>query len=66
MSCLIEIAKKKGVYKEPPYLYEPNKKAIQKFELYSFIQHEGEINQGHYSAYAKNNDQWYFFNDKKV
>lgn len=33
------------------------------YELVSFVQHGGSMNGGHYNAYIKYNDQWYFCDD---
>lgn len=66
MSCFIDSAKKKCIYENPAYPLHPNLHPIQKFELYAFIHHRGELNNGHYMAYAKKDGRWYLFNDKIV
>jgi len=36
------------------------------YELYGVVEHEGTVNRGHYTAYVKVDDQWYFANDGRV
>lgn len=36
------------------------------FHLYGVINHHGSLGGGHYTAYAKNNDNWYVFDDSFV
>ncbi|KAG8934774.1 hypothetical protein FRC01_000455 [Tulasnella sp. 417] len=42
----------------PPAMYE--------YELFAVVNHEGQVNTGHYTNYARFEDQWYHFNDEKV
>jgi ubiquitin carboxyl-terminal hydrolase 22/27/51 len=42
----------------PSILYE--------YELFAVINHEGQLNNGHYTNYARYQDQWYRFDDDKV
>lgn len=37
-----------------------------RYELYAVSNHYGGMGGGHYTAYAKNNDVWYDFNDSSV
>jgi len=34
------------------------------YELFALTVHMGTIDQGHYVAYVKREDQWYLFNDE--
>jgi hypothetical protein len=38
----------------------------QMYDLFAVSLHTGTLNGGHYTAVAKNNDQWYEFNDHQV
>ncbi|KAG9049338.1 hypothetical protein FS837_010552, partial [Tulasnella sp. UAMH 9824] len=40
----------------PPAMYE--------YELFAVVNHEGQVNTGHYTNYARFEDQWYHFNDE--
>jgi ubiquitin carboxyl-terminal hydrolase 4/11/15 len=37
-----------------------------RYELYAVSNHYGGMGGGHYTAYAKNKDIWYDFNDSSV
>lgn len=36
------------------------------YDCFAVTNHLGMINAGHYTAYAKNNDIWYIYNDDIV
>lgn len=36
------------------------------YELYAISNHYGGLGGGHYTAFAKNNGQWYEFDDSRV
>lgn len=38
----------------------------QLYDLFAVILHSGALNGGHYTSLAKNQDNWYEFNDKFV
>lgn len=42
----------------------PNSKPI--YQLYAISNHYGGLGGGHYTAYGKNNGQWYEFDDSRV
>jgi ubiquitin C-terminal hydrolase len=33
------------------------------YRLQSIVAHTGSLYKGHYTAYGKKNDQWYYFDD---
>ena len=43
-----------------------NPNANPHYELYAISNHYGSLGGGHYTAYAKNEDKWYSFNDSSV
>ena len=47
------------------YIVGPEKKNA-KYDLYGVIQHTGSLNEGHYTAICKNNDNWVTYNDFKL
>ncbi|KIJ52615.1 hypothetical protein M422DRAFT_26189 [Sphaerobolus stellatus SS14] len=36
------------------------------YDLFAVINHEGQLNNGHYTNFARYNDEWYRFDDDKV
>lgn len=46
------------------YRVASGKKPI--YELYAVSNHFGGLGGGHYTAYAKNGEKWYDFNDSSV
>ncbi|KAF8813509.1 cysteine proteinase [Phlegmacium glaucopus] len=44
----------------------PGPEAMYEYDLFAVINHEGQINNGHYTNYARFNDEWYRFDDDKV
>ncbi|KIY43869.1 cysteine proteinase, partial [Fistulina hepatica ATCC 64428] len=36
------------------------------YDLFAVINHEGQLNNGHYTNYARSQDEWYRFDDDKV
>jgi ubiquitin carboxyl-terminal hydrolase 4/11/15 len=36
------------------------------YDLYAVSNHYGSLSFGHYTAYAKNGDQWYYYDDSSV
>lgn len=43
-----------------------NTKSKPIYELYAISNHYGGLGGGHYTAYAKNNEKWYEFDDSRV
>ncbi|KAJ7881755.1 hypothetical protein B0H14DRAFT_2340180 [Mycena olivaceomarginata] len=44
----------------------PGPAAMYEYDLFAVINHEGQINNGHYTNYARFEDEWYRFDDDKV
>ncbi|KZT02572.1 cysteine proteinase [Laetiporus sulphureus 93-53] len=40
--------------------------AMYEYDLFSVVCHEGQINNGHYTCFARSQDEWYRFDDDKV
>ncbi|KAF8193930.1 hypothetical protein K438DRAFT_1828278 [Mycena galopus ATCC 62051] len=51
--------------KGPQFSY-PGPAAMYEYDLFAVINHEGQINNGHYTNYARYEDEWYRFDDVKV
>lgn len=66
MSTYIEDSVKEGVYIKPNYNLPFDTSAPPKYDLYAISNHFGGLGGGHYTAYAKNNGQWFQFNDSSV
>jgi ubiquitin C-terminal hydrolase len=47
------------------YIVGPDK-SNSKYDLYGVIQHFGSINDGHYTAMCKNQDNWIDYNDSRI
>ncbi|KAJ6524236.1 hypothetical protein DFH09DRAFT_1264332 [Mycena vulgaris] len=58
----------KGAEKEnsSPVFSYPGPAAMYEYDLFAVINHEGQINNGHYTNYARFEDEWYRFDDDKV
>ncbi|KAF7299258.1 Ubiquitin carboxyl-terminal hydrolase [Mycena indigotica] len=63
----------KGPAKEtssPPPLHHvltyPGPTAMYEYDLFAVINHEGQLNNGHYTNYARFENEWYRFDDDKV
>jgi len=68
MTSYLPEMEKSGVYIPPKY---PEQVVITSsndpiYDLYAVSNHYGGLGGGHYTAYAKNNDKWYDFNDSSV
>ena len=48
------------------YVVDPKEKDNCKYELFGVCNHSGSLSGGHYTAYAKNNGTWYYYNDSHV
>lgn len=49
---------------EIPQIFEVGEKT---YSLCGIINHKGELSYGHYTCFAKNdNDEWFYFNDNEV
>lgn len=46
--------------------YKAGKQLLPKYDLKAIIMHEGEVNAGHYTAYLRSGQQWYYANDSVV
>ncbi|KAF7297767.1 Ubiquitin carboxyl-terminal hydrolase [Mycena kentingensis (nom. inval.)] len=44
----------------------PGPTAMYEYDLFAVINHEGQMNNGHYTNYARFEDEWYRFDDDKV
>lgn len=44
----------------------PGPRAMYEYDLFSVVCHEGQINNGHYTCFARSRDEWYRFDDDKV
>jgi len=44
----------------------PGPEALYEYELFAVICHEGQIDNGHYTNFARFHDEWYRFDDDKV
>lgn len=47
-------------------LVSMNTKSAPTYELYAISNHFGGLGGGHYTAYGKNNGEWYEFDDSRV
>ncbi|KAH9481878.1 Ubiquitin carboxyl-terminal hydrolase 22 [Psilocybe cubensis] len=44
----------------------PGRETMCEYDLFAVINHEGQINNGHYTNFARCKDEWYRFDDDKV
>ncbi|THH11391.1 hypothetical protein EW146_g8064 [Bondarzewia mesenterica] len=44
----------------------PGPEALYEYDLFAVINHEGQIDNGHYTNFARVRDEWYRFDDDKV
>jgi ubiquitin carboxyl-terminal hydrolase 22/27/51 len=44
----------------------PGPESMYEYDLFAVINHEGQINNGHYTNFARFQDEWYRFDDDKV
>lgn len=44
----------------------PGPDAMYEYDLFAVINHKGELNNGHYTNFARYQDEWYRFDDDKV
>lgn len=56
-------AKLQGKDSEPTY---PGPDAMYEYDLFAVINHEGQMENGHYTNFARLQDEWYRFDDDKV
>ncbi|KAI0076195.1 cysteine proteinase [Panus rudis PR-1116 ss-1] len=40
--------------------------ALYEYDLFAVVCHEGQIDNGHYTCFARYQDEWYYFDDDKV
>jgi ubiquitin C-terminal hydrolase len=68
ISSYQSIAREKNVYVLPKYNGEFNISCSENpvYELYAVSNHYGGLGGGHYTAFAKNGESWYDFNDSSV
>jgi len=45
---------------------DPGPETMYEYDLFAVINHEGQINNGHYTNFARYCDEWYRFDDDKV
>ncbi|TFK22778.1 cysteine proteinase [Coprinopsis marcescibilis] len=48
-----------------PFVY-PGPEILYEYDLFGVINHEGQIDNGHYTNFARFEDEWYRFDDDKV
>ncbi len=46
--------------------YKVGKQALPYYQLKAVVMHQGPVNAGHYTAYVRNGQQWYFTDDAKI
>ncbi|TFY67823.1 hypothetical protein EVJ58_g1380 [Rhodofomes roseus] len=44
----------------------PGPASMYEYDLFAVVCHEGQINNGHYTCFARSQDEWYRFDDDKV
>ncbi|KAH9930059.1 uncharacterized protein B0H18DRAFT_160266 [Fomitopsis serialis] len=44
----------------------PGPGSMYEYDLFAVVCHEGQINNGHYTCFARSQDEWYRFDDDKV
>lgn len=66
INAYIPFVKDQGLYMQPSYDLQIPHKAPPIYELYAVSNHYGSLGGGHYTAYAKNGERWYSFNDSSV
>ncbi|KZT73568.1 cysteine proteinase [Daedalea quercina L-15889] len=44
----------------------PGPGSMYEYELFAVVCHEGQINNGHYTCFARSQDEWYRFDDDKM
>ncbi|RDB25874.1 Ubiquitin carboxyl-terminal hydrolase 22 [Hypsizygus marmoreus] len=49
-----------------PHPVHPGPDAMYEYDLFAVINHEGKMNNGHYTNFARFQDEWYRFDDDKV
>ncbi|KAI0327836.1 cysteine proteinase [Cubamyces sp. BRFM 1775] len=63
-----ELLKESG--SAPPATLIPDKtlgpEALYEYDLFAVVCHEGQIDNGHYTCYARSHDEWYRYDDDKV
>ncbi|KAI9057312.1 cysteine proteinase [Trametes sanguinea] len=63
-----ELLKESGT--APPATLIPDKalgpEALYDYDLFAVVCHEGQIDNGHYTCYARSHDEWYRYDDDKV
>lgn len=69
-SSYMEQSKKKDIYIQPRYPEGSNSSVNACldpiYDLYAVSNHYGGLGGGHYTAFAKNGEKWYDFNDSSV
>ncbi|KZV68313.1 cysteine proteinase [Peniophora sp. CONT] len=48
------------------FLTHPGPEGMYEYDLFAIINHEGDLNTGHYTNFARFEDEWYKFDDDKV
>jgi len=56
----------KQTAKEKDNLTYPGPEGMYEYDLFAVINHEGQIDNGHYTNFARFQDEWYRFDDDKV
>ena len=47
-------------------IQEPCSSEMKQYELYGIVNHQGELNFGHYTSFVRIIDNWFFVNDTQV
>lgn len=66
INAYIPYVQSQGLYMAPSYELQVPEKPSTVYELYAVSNHYGSLGGGHYTAYAKNGEKWYSFNDSSV
>lgn len=66
INAYIPYVQSQNLYATPSYDLHIPEHAPPIYELYAVSNHYGSLGGGHYTAYAKNGEKWYSFNDSSV
>ncbi|VDC04805.1 unnamed protein product [Peniophora sp. CBMAI 1063] len=53
-------------YEPGSFLNHPGPEGMYEYDLFAIVNHEGDLNTGHYTNFARFEDEWYKFDDDKV
>lgn len=66
INSYIPYVKSQNLYLNPSYELPVHENGKPLYELYAISNHYGSLGGGHYTAFAKNGEKWYSFNDSSV